>query len=381
MASSPPHVSSHPAVSIQPVVPPANLVPAAIAARRATLPPQTNPDLAPPAPQLAPPVQPALEATPPATPDPVGTHALLNDPALAAFLAQPPAQPVAPAAPPAQPTVDGAMDPAPQPVQPPAQHLSFSELFDAPPPAAVTPESGTAAELAELRNQIATMTTMLQNRPAVTSAPATVDVALTDEERHTYGQSLPIIQRVVEAHTNAARAELTALIESVRAEVNDALGGVQTGVGEFRRNSYTQQLRVSVPDIDQLTNHPSFQSFLAQPVPYSGGATIKQRLADGHRASDLAKVVEIMNDFRRAVAGSADVPVVPPMSAMAQPSTSAAPAPAAPTAAGPQTMLPWSKRQLAYREYRAGRMSSQDFDKIDAAYRVADANKLVDFNA
>jgi hypothetical protein len=260
----------------------------------------------------------------------------------------------------------------------PAASVSFSDLFDASEATVAEPSPNT--ELSDMREQLAAMTELLQNRPAP-SELAQVDIVISAEEQDTYGESLPLIRRVAEAHVAVVRAELTTALDGLRAEVQQALSGLQSGVGEFRKDSYTQQLRVSVPDIDQLTNHPQFQQFLAQPVPYSGGETVKSRLAAAHRGSELPKVIEIMKDFRAAVAGSTGVPVVPDITAMSVPATSTAPA--APASAQPENVrkLPWSKRQEAYREHRAGRMTAADFQKIDQAYRSADAKQMVDFLA
>jgi hypothetical protein len=89
-------------------------------------------------------------------------------------------------------------------------------------------------------------------------------------------------------------------------------------------------------------------------------------------------VAQVFNEFRSfAKAKSGTLPAgvsqmqVPPVVAAAP----------TPTQQTPKRMLAWSKRDEAFRAFRAGRLSKADLDKVKVMFDRADAEGRVDYSA
>lgn len=374
----PPSPAAHPAASVAPAAPMNGGAPAAIRAQREGIPEQVAPGTQPVAQPVAQPApaQPA-PAQPVAQPAPVqpANDTFVEDPAIAAFLQE--AEPApAPTNAPVGPTFAMPTEPVQpvQPVQPVA--TSFQDLF-AP---VQTPESQPAQQqeseqVAGLRQQIEQLTGMLQNR----SQPGGVQYDLSDDERSTFSESLPVIERVARAHAEAAVGAVLDRLDAIEEALDTSVQQVNSRFEQAQHQGYSQQLRTQLPDIDTLTSHPHFQAYMAQEVPYSGGRILKDVLGTAHRKGDLPTVVSIMTEFRTRAAGV--TPEGAAQDALVQPATSIAPvAPSAEQQPLQKQKLPWSKRQHAHREFRAGRLTQEKFNRIDQAYRNAEAQSLVDYD-
>lgn len=370
-------------IEVQPATPMGH-VPKAVTDKRMTIPAQPHPG--------AQPMTVATDAgsapSAPANDTPSAEHtpvsAMFNDPAIAAFLDPAPVQePVAAVTPESQqpPQVPPA---PPQPTQPqpaPGPAVSFDSMFSAPPEA--PPQTGDNAELAALREQVASMHDMLANRAQTQAAPqpATPQYEISPEERATYGDSIALIERIAQAHAASILSSVDDRLTALEGHLRQSIQQVETGVADMRTSSYSQQLKLQVPDLNQLTNDPSFQAYIANTIPHSGGVTVGSRIREAHQRGDLATVVAFMNEFRASVSGGANTPAVPAIEQMAQPATTAAPAPAVAQPTVSRQPIPWSTRQQAARELRAGRLTQDAFNRIDQAYRNADAQGLVDYSS
>ena len=378
-----------PQVSVQPATPMSS-VPKAVTDKRMTIPAQPHPGAAPATVATetsGPPAAPAAPTAPaaPANDQPSATPAGVEgslDPAIAALLdelgpddapAQPVAQP-APAQPVAQPAVTQESQlPAPNPA------LSFDAMFAAAPEA--PPQAGDNAELVALRDQVASMQTMLESRQAP-AAPATQpSYEISDDERERYGDSIKLIERIASAHATSILTKVDSRLSAIEDQFTSSIEQVQTGVTDMRASSYSQQLELQVPDLNQLTNHGAFQGYTHQTIPFSGGITVGQRLRQAHQNGELSTVVALMKEFRDSLAGVTNDRAVPAIENMAQPATTAAPVPAAPAQQVQRQPRPWSVRTNAARELRAGRLTQEKFDRIDRVYREADAQGLVDYQS
>jgi hypothetical protein len=281
-----------------------------------------------------------------------------------------------------------AAEPAPEPTpeqippveEPPIRSdLSFDTMFPATEPEEVQPaprDDATATEMAQMREQIELMSERLASR----SSAAAPSVELTDEEREAYGGSLDIIQRGAAANVDQAQDANLSRFEALESRIEDLVGMLQSGVNDVQATSYDQQLKLQVPDIDDIARSREFHDFIAEPIPYSGGETVGSRLKQAHRSRNLPTVVAIMNEFR-ATKGGTQSSGIPHQEAMRKPSTSAAPAQATSVPEPAPRMLAWSKRQKAFKDYRGGRLTEEKFNRIDETYRLAHIKELVDYNA
>lgn len=360
-------------VTVEPATP-MGTVPKAVTDKRLTIPAQPHPG-----------AQPVTVAQPTGDPAPTPTtdtpaepaDATFDDPAIAAFLVEP-----APAVPPvqavAQPATPESPAPAANPQPAPGPALSFDSMFASAPEA--PPQTGDAAELVALRDQIASMQTALESRPTAPTPPA-AHYDITDEERETYGDSVKLIERIASAHASAILTQVDTRLTALEDQFTQSIEQVQTGVQDMRSSSYSQQLELQVPDLNTLTNNPAFLAYTHQQIPYSGGVTVGQRIKEAHSRGELSTVVAFMNEFRGSLAGGTNDPAVPSMDNLTLPATSAAPVAAAPAQQVQREPLRWSVRQNAARELRAGRLTQERFDRIDQAYRNADSQGLVDYSS
>lgn len=202
---------------------------------------------------------------------------------------------------------------------------------------------------------------------------ADIEALLSAEERATYAGSLPIITRIAnraaEAAANQMQARLSAQ-EQASANLTGQFHNIQ-------RNTYDQALHVAVPDIDDLMTDPGFATFMAKPVPYTAGETLKDRLGAAHRSGNVKIVSQIFNEFRaiaKAAAGSQ--PGVAQL--QTPPVVAAAPTPTQPQA---KKMLAWSKRDEAFRSFRAGKITQADLSRVQNMYAKAEAQGRIDYNA
>ncbi len=319
-----------------------------------------------------------------------------------------PAPAPVPAAAPVPVPVAAAPAPAPAPAAAPAPapatpQVSFDQMFsDSAPPspaAAPAPEPATDwehkyktlqgmfnqrdSETKTLRDEVNALKDALQRRPA---APASASRQmsletpgdLTEEQLRTYGQAMPVIRRVAFDVAQQMLAQLTARLDAVEGAVAGAVSTTQSTVQTFTRQSFKQQLRAAFPNLDALAATPEFAAFMAAPLPYQPGQTIRSRLQQAYNSHDLDAVRSIMSDFlqRHPTPGGATP------DQFAQPAGSGG-AHQSPTPAMPQSgqKLPWSKRREAGMLFNTRRMSAEEFKKVEALYTEADAKGLVDYAA
>jgi hypothetical protein len=208
------------------------------------------------------------------------------------------------------------------------------------------------------------------NQPPQAPADPTVAFGLTSTEAETYGDALPVIQKVITAMTTPLRAQL----EEARAVAAQAAGSSET--------AFVGQVRSAVPAMDSAVNDPRWAGFLNSRVP-NMPFTYQDVLAAGHNARDIQSVQNVFNTFTQATTrpsvpyGGNSVPANVPAATAPQTMMPTPPAPQTTTA---QT-LKWSTYNSASTEYRAGRLSREDFLKIKAIYDPAIAENRVKYDA
>lgn len=155
------------------------------------------------------------------------------------------------------------------------------------------------------------------------------------------------MQQVVE-ELNKAREEYERLAKDLEAQ---------------RQEQFARTLRSMYPDIDQLSQDPTFQAYLQQPAPLSGGRfTIGQMLADAYDSQDIDRVKEIIDTFKARQSPSA-YGSRPPVHAAPGALTGSGPLSGAQAAAQNLEEKYVRLAQDLIRAYRDERISYEDFVK------------------
>jgi hypothetical protein len=287
-----------------------------------------------------------------------------------------PSEPVTPAAPVAQTPAEPAA---------PAEPFSFnwddfaSDPADAAPaqaPAPAPAQGATGLSRADVDEIVAPLLAeiaQLKAAPPLTTALA--ETNLTDSEREAYSEGVPVMQKVARAEIAAVMAQMEARFSALENSFDSRVQGVSDTVAHLSGRTYEQQRAAAVPDMDALIAAPAFRNFLATTIPFSGGVTVRSRLAQANSARDVAVIKALFDEFRPKANIAAD----PALANMQQPGggSSAAASPAAPAK---KRRLAWSKRGQAHREYLAGRMTEEKFNQVKALYATADAEGLIDYD-
>ena len=212
-------------------------------------------------------------------------------------------------------------------------------------------------------------------QPAATEQkiPSLLDL-VTDEERQTYADALPMITRLIQAATDPVAQQAARAQEELRR------------VQESQDQGFVSSVRGTVRDMDAIVNDPRWERYLNSFVP---GTSFTQRdaLAHAHGNRNLAAVANVFDSFRQAT-GMAQQTTVPYGNGVPFATTPAAASAVVPqTAQVPTTpaavpqQLKWSTYQNASAEYTKGNMSRADLMSLKAVYDAAINEGRVNYNS
>jgi hypothetical protein len=168
------------------------------------------------------------------------------------------------------------------------------------------------------------------------------EIQLSDKEKEIYGDSLPVIEKIVKRHLKEFKSNLDAKLDDITATTN-----------KNDLASFVNAVQLKVANARTLTRDPGFIRYLSERVPGTG-LTRKQIFDLAHENRDLEAVVSIFEGY------SADTPDA--AASMRAPSTIAAnPQVTAPT-------RPTQGRKPVFKESDSRKLS-EDFrtGKIDIA--------------
>jgi hypothetical protein len=196
------------------------------------------------------------------------------------------------------------------------------------------------------------------------SAFAMPNIEFDAETAAKYQDSMPVIRRVAEM---AARAVHDALSPQIMA--------LQDAKDALEQNVNTSLAATRKPDANALLGSVHLQEFLDKPIPYAGGETIGKRLEAANNAEDLRTVTAIFNDLRSHIAAKPAglTPAVTPGTVSATPQT--------PVTQRAKPRLAWSRREEAFKSFRAGQITQADLDKVRALYERAEAEGRINYEA
>lgn len=209
--------------------------------------------------------------------------------------------------------------------------------------------------------------------PQEQKPPSLLDL-VTDEERQTYADALPMITRLIQAATDPVAQQAARAQEELRR------------VQESQDQGFVATVRGAVRDMDTIVNDQRWERWLNS---YVAGTSFTQRdaLAHAHGNRNLAAVATVFDGFRQAT-GMAQQTAVPygngvPFSTTPAAATAVVPqtaqVPTTPAATPPQ--LKWSTYENASREYTKGNMSRADLMSLKAVYDAAINEGRVNYNS
>lgn len=241
----------------------------------------------------------------------------------------------------------------------------------------------TRQELAELRRAGTTATTTAPSdataRTAATAAEPEIPT-LSDEEQATYGDFMPVAEKLIARAT----APLLKEIETLRSQA----GTVTERIGQSEEGLFVRDVASRVGDMEAITKAPEWQEFLKKPVPYTR-LNVAEALKTAHQARDMDTIVGIFDDFKKSrPAAAGDTPTTTqqdtqPSSAQATQQANGLAQFATPdrTAANASGVKAPKFRASDYRAkvdaMRTGRISKEDFMQFETEFNEAQSAGLV----
>ena len=268
---------------------------------------------------------------------------------------------------------------APVPAAAPPTLATFDEVFGEPAPETPAPsptQQNYADDIARLTQQVQQLSTTGGATPAANTS--LMDIAVPEvapELEAQYKDSSPYIQSLVAKAIKDHVAPAVNQLAERQATINTSVDELGNRVVQSGENSFRQNLRIAVPDIDQLTQDQAFVAHVSKPVEGTGGAvTIAQILAQNYRNKNIGAVRQIIDAYKATKVAA------PGQEALVTPNAGPAPLPQTPVTM-PPNMLALSKRKEASELWKRKQMSDEKFNKIREIYDQAFAEGRVDQNA
>lgn len=207
--------------------------------------------------------------------------------------------------------------------------------------------------------------------PSVLFDPTQVkDYGLTAEEMTKYGNSVSVIDRVVNAKMAAAEAELRKRFGAIETTMQERM----THFDNTNEQLFAAQVSQAIPQLATVRSAEGWGAYMNRPVPMTG-RTVLQLVEDAYARRDIATLAELVNGFQPPASGGA-FGAQAPASGVASPFANVTPPPAS-TVQG-QTLY-GSQLEQASREFVAGRMSAAVWDAIEKQFETARAEGRVDW--
>lgn len=194
---------------------------------------------------------------------------------------------------------------------------------------------------------------------------------LTDEERATFQQSLPMIERMAQYHAARQTSQLRDTFRDVllrNAELEDQIQDIRATSQADPRQQLDLMVRAQIPDIDATLNDKDWAAFRDQTIP-ALGMTAGQIIQHHYQNGNAQGVVQVINSFRNRK----------------KTTRTESPAPV-PSASGPSSrpaggkMLRYSELNEAYARHQAGTLAYDKLQSIVNKFEEAAAQGRVDYD-
>jgi hypothetical protein len=199
-------------------------------------------------------------------------------------------------------------------------------------------------------------------------------IVFTPEEEEQFGESRSYVERVAQAVVVRELNKIFPQLNDLIGEVRNTASTAATVTSRIQATSFNVAMQQAVPDLQALIKHKNWEAFLDEVVPFTK-YTFEQMLGHYLREQDVPNLKTIYDGFRDKY-----VKPIPGKSGWESgaPDGGATPPPNDNTT--PQK-LKLSDRTKASEDYRKGRLSWDNLQKVNKQFDEADKKGLVDYNA
>ena len=188
-----------------------------------------------------------------------------------------------------------------------------------------------------------------------------VSTVLSPQEQEMYKESLPIIQKIAKAMAGEKVKEVQREIEELKADAKKQSSRVES----VSEQTFVSMIESAIPNLAKFRRDPRWNTYLTSRIPKSG-MTVRDALNAAHMKRDINTIKEIVEDFD---------PKADSLSTLATPTVSSA-AKSLPV----KKTIPASARTKISEDFRKGRIDKDRFDKLVAAYELAEKEGRVNFS-
>jgi hypothetical protein len=200
------------------------------------------------------------------------------------------------------------------------------------------------------------------------------DLELTPEEKETYAESLPVINKLLAA--NEWRIHKS-IIEPLKNEIENLKKNNRQVVDQIAAvdsSSFLQQVKARVKDFDAKVASPEWRDFLSKPVSPYTQITIGEALwNEGHQKRNLPLVLQIFEDFEKSRKNNVTA-------AYAAPPVSAASGSLANGVTDKKPILKMSARRQLHDDFKKGRITFSKYQTMKALFDEAEKEGRIDYD-
>lgn len=198
------------------------------------------------------------------------------------------------------------------------------------------------------------------------------DEEWTDEETQAYADARTVIEKVAK---KVAKGQLNGALAELRkeiAELRESNTRVQTDLSTTSEQQFLTHVRSVIPNFDRTVESSEWRDkYLPKLVPYSGGRTIYDALAEAHTKRDIETIKEIFKDYKPSKS-ALDSMRSPPLDGSAPPTQ---------LNGNRKPILKWSDRKKVSEDFRMGRITKEKKDEWDRLFKEANAENRIDYQA
>ena len=199
----------------------------------------------------------------------------------------------------------------------------------------------------------------------------------TEEETKAYADARGVIEKVAK---KVAKGQLNGALAELRkeiAELKESNTRVQTDLSTTSEQQFLTHVRSVIPNFDKIVESSEWrEKYLPQKVPYSGGRTIYDALAEAHGKRDIDTIKEIFKDFK---------PSKSALDSMRSPPLDGSAPPIQLNGSGKKPILKVSDRKKMNDDFRMGRIKTKEqraeWDKWKQIFDEADREGRIDYSA
>jgi molecular chaperone GrpE (heat shock protein) len=203
--------------------------------------------------------------------------------------------------------------------------------------------------------------------PVVTPDP---EEEWTEEETKAYADARTVIEKVAK---KVAKGQLNGALAELRkeiAELKESNTRVQTDLSTTSEQQFLTHVRSVIPNFDKIVESSEWrENYLPKKIPYSGGRTIYDALAEAHNKRDIETIKEIFSGFK---------PNKSALDLMRSPTLNGGDPPRSLNGTS-KTILKWSDRKKISDDFKMGRIKKEERDKWDKLFREAEAEGRIDY--